>query len=117
MIQANELRVGNWAYYTSGEPVWVVKNYVQLSLDNFTKQNLEFIKPIPLTHEILEKAGWIKVLMHDGFYSYVKNGIHISMPYFHFSYNDGDSNIELKSLHQLQNLYFALTGTELKISL
>lgn len=33
-------------------------------------------------------------------------------PYF-FSYEDGFDKIEIKSIHQLQNLVFALTGEEL----
>lgn len=68
-------------------------------------------KPIPLTEEWLVSFGLIK----DNGYPYkflsgfikIRNGIHFYKYY--------DLDIELKHVHTLQNLYFALTNQELKI--
>jgi hypothetical protein len=91
--------------------------------------DIDLLKPIPLTPEILEKCGFKwngdkgKVLY------YFFNGIRITMPTCSLSIlrscdkagesqngwcgtSLGDS-LDIKYLHQLQNLFFALTGTEL----
>lgn len=72
-------------------------------------------EPIPLTAEILEKAGFVSDMMADGFLSYSKDGVEIDMPYFEFFY--GESSIEVKYVHQLQNLIHSLSGQELEIEL
>ncbi len=69
------------------------------------------IKPIPLTEEWLVKFGFeaengYPFKMLKGFIK-IRNGI------WFFKYYDLD--IEIKHVHQLQNLYFALTGEELEI--
>jgi hypothetical protein len=93
--------------------------------------SLDSIHPIPLTPEILEKCGFV-MLHHLGkiqptfqidssFELHWANGI----LYLTFSQDNYDENIDLSEfiieralphiqyLHQLQNLYFALTGEEL----
>lgn len=130
MIQATELRIGNIINeigidYDAGGNKFVDRSSIDIikvlpetiRIIAMGGPDAELYEPIPLTPEILEKCGFIKVLMHDGFYDYVKNGINISMPYFEYHFNDGDSNTTLATLHQLQNLYFALTGEELTVIL
>lgn len=72
---------------------------------------------IPLTPEILEKCGFeVK-----GGYAYAAEVKNWRMKIYRNeggSYNWAISNwnvIELKHLHQLQNLFYSLTGTELEI--
>ena len=71
-----------------------------------------------LTEEILLKCGYIKeqYAYYDKF-----NQIYLSITgewhFAPFCTNDADSLIKIKYLHQLQNLYFALTGQELEINL
>lgn len=79
-----------------------------------------FLKPIPLTEEWLLKAGFEiigKLDMpnspSDWFYS--KNDFPFSITYVNKKLQF--SNIDLKHVHQLQNLYFALTGEELNFNL
>ena len=84
--------------------------------------DLKDCSPIPLTPEILEKAGFEK--KYDGDYftlpdelckgGWDKRFIYY-LPYFNLSTYTG--NIQIAHLHQLQNLYFALTGQELAINL
>lgn len=70
----------------------------------------EDIIGIPLTSEILEKCGF-KPFAKD----WVKSGIIIHTRKRGFVINKRIPII--KSIHQLQNLYFALTGEELTVNL
>ena len=93
------------------------------------------LNPIPLTNEILLKTGF-QYNETDEEYTIGSIGFEASEEDVdrHFSLADGGkifelwsenkkdfecyfSNIPIKSVHQLQNLYFALTGEELEIKL
>lgn len=129
MIDPKELRIGNWVHGYSSNYEHVPSFFKVESLDEgrinpycahdgetwYAKE----VTPIPLTTEILEKCGLIEAnsfheLQVDGINFVWDNsgldvsfeGNQIAMPLLH-----------IKSLHQLQNLYFALTGSELKIEL
>ena len=69
--------------------------------------------PIPITEKILLKCGF-KKKPWGSTTVYYQNKIEIDA---HFCLYGVDYNIQLKSLHQLQNLYFTLTGKELKVNL
>lgn len=133
MIQANELRIGNYVYddfneihrvesvqsnrlieYNgSGDP-----NVIISKLDGCDRFYVsDYVNPIPLTEEILLKCGFEKFLkgikgsdIHDtyrlGFFQ-IEN--HFGIYLFH--------GIEIKHTHQLQNLFFAISGHELNIEL
>ena len=120
MINSNELMIGNWlGYFTDfvdSLGFRKIKAHEFLSIHDNPKR----VKPIPLTEEILLRCGFEKVryekyvhkkliklrayphVMKDGF------GIHLMGSY---------TLPNIKHLHQLQNLYHALTGQELKIEL
>ena len=144
MIQANELRIGNWVFMTGG--------YIQITSVDSTGINrtedcngdksyyTTFPGPvgIPLTPEILEKAGFKKYQWQEAYYIQTYFGC----LYIHF-YNGriitrfmsiskdsrGDKSFSLpfignkKSsenyiyLHHIQNLLYELTQTELNINL
>lgn len=77
------------------------------------------IEPIQLTEAVLFKCGFIKLDEKHNFYICdceinLKIDKKIIWVAWH---NTVLTNVELKHLHQLQNLYFALTGQELKIEL
>ena len=114
MIKANELRVGNW--------VLLGKDYYEIdSICAWGKGT--HLNPIPLTPEILEKCG-LKQQGKRALYSDGKLAFMEDADGFTFFIKD-DSNVLYRSaanskiyyLHQLQNLYFALTGNELNINL
>ena len=73
-------------------------------------------KPIPITEEWLLKFGFFK---HNNAYVLEKPNENIMNFKFSiwsdFTYNSSEFPVELKYVHQLQNLYFALTGTHLKL--
>lgn len=73
-------------------------------------------KPIPITEEWLLKFGFFK---HNNAYVLEKPNENIMNFKFSiwsdFTYNSSESPVELKYVHQLQNLYFCLCGTHLKL--
>lgn len=129
MIQANELRIGNWVNDIKGggynNPGLVqvrtigsegINSWQDMSASGCTKY--EDLQPIPLTPEILEACGFINT--HYG-YNHKDEDFEIDdgSNYLQYSYNDNEYSFgpEIKYLHQLQNLYFALTQKELKYTI
>ena len=81
-----------------------------------------FIKPIPLTEEWLLKFGWGQSDEHElcdnsndvlFYYDYHFERFWIELD-DSFTTNSICYNMNIKYVHQLQNLYFALTGKELQ---
>jgi hypothetical protein len=89
----------------------------------------EFIFGIPLTEDWLIKAGFEKDWENDEEQYYSKDGFDQladyggqsivlrkeGSPYFNCGYYNNEIHFEF--VHQLQNLYFALTGEELQFKL
>jgi hypothetical protein len=128
MINANELRRGNYVYSTTHK---VFTKVIRIDIDS----EFQNIEPIPLTEEILLKCGFEKINVFDcRVFDWVKDKIiltgldeyeyqTLNEPYS-LAFNFGDiskkeehGQIEIKYLHELQNLYFDLTKTELEINL
>lgn len=111
MIKANELRIGNWVNF-SGDPM-IIRLGEQL--DYYT----DYYEPIPLTPEILEAAGFDGRKDVRYFKSIGDTVLTIYYEDQKFWIQDFDwFKLDLPSMeyvHQLQNLYFALTGNELEI--
>ncbi len=126
-MNAKELRIGNWILLETQVtlPSWhrvMPKDIYDISEGLITLQSLS---PIPLTPEILEKAGFVRPseIRDASWDAYILNGLMALVikrydGWMVMNY-DGSffSSVILKYLHQLQNLYFALTGTELEITL
>lgn len=137
MIQANELRIGNWVKRKSGgcqqvlevlSTMVLLQNEPPLDVNKTMRLPLSSVEPIPLTPEILKKAGLKRdkegwVLSFDfkiydpleigGAGDYVQSNRNI----FTIIHNNSVFPKGFKYLHQLQNLYFALTSEELEINL
>jgi hypothetical protein len=114
MIQANELRIGNWVGYhtTNFDTGESILEYIRCIASTIKDVNLfgKHYEPIPLTPEIMVMAGFGKG--GEGFY--YKNGIEYNLDE---QLLEGIGDVPLQYVHQLQNLYFALTGQELTINL
>lgn len=70
------------------------------------------IEPIKLTDEILKKVGFVRKKTKERLYWH-KSWVKIDKSegsYFHVI---GMNITEIKSFHRLENLYFAITGSEL----
>jgi len=77
----------------------------------------ESLQPIPLTEEWLVKFGFNILLTEKESILYRKNSQDVNVhPIGGFTYGvRGVPVVKIKNVHQLQNLYFALTGEELTI--
>lgn len=125
------MRIGNWVnvrqYPYENEPYQISS----LSIDNtFTfkfKGDIKgcfatsIINPIPLTEEWLLKFGFEKSEVENPFYGYefFLKGLSIYLKDGTIRFYHQHSNrtwVEYESVHELQNLYFALTVEELSLS-
>ena len=130
-MDAKELRIGNWVetymFVVSG--AWYDKEGVQHGVDTITEpalrqrqitiDDLQIIsssplacyRPIPLTPDILIEAGFREG--EDRFYSYRECPLKVFYDMEQVCYGDFMLEVTIKYLHQLQNIYYALTQTEL----
>ena len=134
-MKASELRIGNYVHLQNDawdeyknipmsvtgveitgpdkyfpESDSVINLEIKGSIHTFNQCN-EFVIPIPLTEEWLERFGFEnneKTAEHNKFI-WFKNHIGVS------GMLGVVKPVECKYVHQLQNLYFALTGEELKL--
>lgn len=116
MIPPHELRLGNWIMRkNSGQYLKVQKG---LDID---EQSVDYV-PIPIAANILLKCGFA---FHDYFKLWQKNkavsgtgpDLELDPDFWVLDFSHHRIGVELKSLHQLQNLYFALKGKELQLTL
>lgn len=124
-MKANELRIGNFVEHE--DPNEMVEgihyhndNDYRVLIGSYLRP-IEDLKPIPLTEEWLKRFGFafdgqcshwfedqhkaielVKDVMDIGYSVYCSQGYSLC-------------DYELTNVHQLQNLYFALTNTELTI--
>ena len=119
-MKANEIRIGNYiADIHSPKGFFQVteihKSTVRYGYDY--KARYEDLVPIPLTEEILMKAGFEK----DILILFYRNSFIIAKTKTRWAfYHNGLTSGELARIdyvHELQNLIFALTGEEIKIDL
>lgn len=134
MIDTKSLRIGNWIDATNASKLWT--NHGEGKITEFSRAGhvqvtdisdrhvlaggyhcLDFGEPIPLSEEVLNNCGFT--------FSDKKAHFTNGYEYFDFAFDDKNrlvylsphSNIRIRHycdyLHQLQNLYFSLTGEEL----
>jgi len=123
MIQANELRLGNWLKRNSQPNGFLVD--VQ-TIVRLVHSGVRDEHPIPLTPEILEKCGFENDNVFKKMFKYLNKSIY-DTDKLTFRKEEGFicfDGIKYRTLlkhviylHQLQNLYFALTGEELTVNL
>lgn len=119
-MKATDLRIGNYVKYL-GEITIVnsisgaTTTYVSTRKSGIMPINS--FQPIELTEDIFLKCGFVYV-KHFGFRMrkgcFIKDDLEYSGYYFRWN---GQTLAGIHYLHQLQNLYFALTQTELEINL
>ena len=115
MIKANEFRIGNLFILPNGDIGKISYHEIRLMVVAIEKPDYQ---PIPLTEEWLLKFGFEWSIQHQAHYL---NGfdfvIDICTDYSRvIKYKrGGEVMTRIQHVHQLQNLYFALTGEELTI--
>lgn len=143
-LKAKELRAGNYVksdgldcyinFFLGGQCVDLELIGFEYTDDNH-EQEIEYLEPIPLTEEWLIKFGFSQACEYpDGRnalhikseapnnHIYVRYGGNDKVNYYIFNHSKCDfTEIQfirsVKHVHTLQNLYFALTGEELKTTL
>lgn len=119
MIDIQELRIGNNVSY-GNKPVKIIGILNELNIKILVEQEeiitveISKLKPILTTSVILEKYGF-ELFTNDNpdpsDWYWVKRGFPFAI--WNKSFILQKLNIEIQSLHQLQNLYFDFTGKEL----
>lgn len=127
MIQANELRIGNIVMAMGNDSPDLTQTVITLEHFGWQWEEggfFELAEPIPLTPEILKKCGFelSKGKLSLKFYKNPKKGrivnlYKVSDGYRYLNTRGVGPSPHINYLHQLQNLYFALTGYELEIHL
>jgi hypothetical protein len=141
-MQSIELRLGNYIYQTkggismpSGPAIKVLSigifeiehcffNEIPAQIEIWTKTETRYLTPIQLTEEWLLKFGFEKHGDCDaypkGYYSHGNLQVNLD-DQFSPAISDPEGNAHYignscEYVHQLQNLYFALTGEELLLT-
>ena len=131
----SELRIGNFLSCLDDEfnglvkiqsiNQWTKRVGVENHTGTYKELPYRLLNPIPLTPDILEKSGfrnvqgdyWIKdadlMLVLDSVWWWTNVWVGDA----EFRFDTLAPYREIESLHQLQNLYFALTGKELEVKL
>jgi len=119
-MKTNELRIGNWVFDSDQLEEFTIES--DTLFDESDGDCMEkHIKPIPLTEEWLEKFGFERKGFHFNKYGLQiiiadENDFLIEYSFSGIRYNNVNLVVRIKHIHQLQNLYFALTGEELKLT-
>lgn len=128
MIELSELRIGNLVLGPLKKDFGTVKRIetvvlIQHSLGHEDYFSPKEINPIPLTEEWLQRFGFksdqnrfymsVESDYGGGIDSLIVPGESVTVSCF--DCDDGRIGAKFPYVHQLQNLYFALTGTELDL--
>ena len=133
-MEAKELRIGNLLYLAFAKKNVVVSGIDVIEISeithnlirfkdgiNFSVSKIELFEPILLTEEWLLKFGFEKSNLDEDNawlelkYRYLKFSSDESVEFKKVYLTINKMDIICKYVHQLQNLYFALTGEELTI--
>jgi len=130
-MNVNELMIGNWVTFPHGNDVVETISFSDDDPDTspyfhthaIDGHHPEDIRPIELTPEILMKAGFTASTTDNSYWKadysiWYEKGIWM----FAVSIDGGDTDGRLivskvEAVHQLQTLFFCLTGTHLTITL
>lgn len=130
MIQPNELRIGNWVYENKisiypKQVALIGNDYVYLNFNGNEGGGFECdcndINSIPLTEWVLAKCMFSEYEFEDDIFLHDEEDVCVQKSgkvYYPYSFENSDTiGAPIRYLHQLQNLFFALTGKELEVKL
>ena len=119
-MKETELRIGNYVYPFDDiylvDSKTILKDCIKVTPKDF--KNTIHLEPIPLTEEWLIKFGFVRSSEKTtrlGYLKYNTFDLNGGCGYGNvFTYGSAAFN-HIKHVHQLQNIYFALTNEELTI--
>ena len=118
MMKTSELRIGNWVDQPNEGVTKVTSILNDLQIKTETGYVDKYCRSIPLTEEWLVRFGFEKPA-----HSWCGDKFHLSNwdkypDCWCVALNKNNAILvdKLKHVHQLQNLYFALTGEELELT-
>ena len=123
-MKAGDLRVGNYFIFGEMRHACSYHDIANLEKDEANGVESPTYQPIPITKYFLLMFGFeyiqpLWVIDNDKFHTFKillddkVNGIHF--PFIASSDGEHFKLYGIRYIHQLQNLYYALTGAELKI--
>ena len=126
-LDVNDLMIGNWVKHDPSE--WSYRNNDNVDLGNIYFQwedrdwvalnectlSIEALSAIPLTEEILLKCEGSLFIGDSHFKCYNINGMEIN--FIDDKWVEYVSRVEIKYLHELQNIYYWRTKKNLQIKL
>ncbi len=127
-MKAEDFRIGDYVYGVSdrieivigiGKDACITDHYLPELLSSPYEAEYKYLKPIPLTEEILLKCGFEKHSVTGWFMGKGRTitiDLKIGLIYINGNIVSKNKNL-FRYLHQLQNLYFALTNEELTVNL
>lgn len=116
-MNANELKIGNWISHDKLGTIYI--NGISPHCGDFKINNvfewvyLKNCEPIPITEEIFLKFGFKLITLKTKKYM-IKDLYNEPCFFLNKDNSIRYQNTLIKHVHQLQNLYFALTGEELQ---
>lgn len=119
-MKAEEMKFNNWVF--DGEEYQKITGvYHDRVYFGSGWALLEIVEPIPLTPEILEKAGFVKVEGKDSIYDKGQMRLYLglqgSLCYTEYEKGSYCYLRLIQYTHELQNLHYALYNSELPINL
>jgi hypothetical protein len=117
MIDARELRIGNWVIIKDANKNFDEEYKIPVEANHLSdiESSNYYAIGIPLTPEILEKAGAIRKYGNTWYLGKLRFELNSTGKIIRFHYSG--KVVYLDYVHQLQNLYWCLSGKELEIKL
>ena len=127
-VKAQDLRLGNWFNYYGGKHKgYIIAVKLNTLSDNsdvaitiegggYTKTDVKDLSPIPLTEDILLRLGFEQDENKNRWIKVANNHEELEI------YSDWEDDkciyerVFIYSVHELQNLFYALTGQELTLN-
>jgi hypothetical protein len=117
-IKAEELRIGNF-FYPDVDGDAYAKITAKDILELYSDPIDDYYKALPLTEEWLIKFGFEKNTDNGCLFKNIINYWNFILweksNYIDLIINKSSIRLSIKYVHQLQNLYFSLTGEELEV--